>query len=69
MRFTNKPLIKYRFKDSMGCVFYRTFYTDHEAMLWYERNKLAYTIKEFNSAGLAYSQNRTLIRDYPSLDI
>ena len=38
----------------MGCVFYRTFQTDREARLWYERNKLGYSLKEFNNMGMTF---------------
>ena len=54
MKYSRKCLIKYRFKDSMGYVFFRTFRTDHEARLWYERNKVGYSIKEFSSMGITY---------------
>ena len=53
-RFKTKPLIKYRFKDSMGCVFFRSFRTDREAHLWYERNRFDYAIKEFGSMGYTF---------------
>ena len=46
-----KPLIKYRFKDRLGCVWFNEFATEREARLWYERNKIAYYIVEFNSIG------------------
>ena len=49
-----KPLIKYRFKDKMDCVFYLTFRTDKEARLWYERNKVGYALKEFGNVGITY---------------
>ena len=51
-----KPLIKYRFKDSMDCVFFKTFSTDREARLWFERNKVGYCLKEFGSMGITYRQ-------------
>ena len=51
---SKKPYLKYRFKDSMGCVFYKAFHTDREARLWYERNKLEYSIKEFGNVGTTY---------------
>lgn len=55
MRFgKTKPLIKYRFKDRMDCVFFKTFRTDREARLWYERNKIGYALKEFGSIGMTY---------------
>lgn len=54
-----KPLIRYRFKDDMGCVFFKTFNTDHEARLWYERNKVSYEIREFGSMGI-YTQGITI---------
>lgn len=53
-RYKRRPLVQYRFKDSMGCVFFKTFNTDREARLWFERNKLDYSIREFNSMGLTY---------------
>ena len=49
-----KPLIKYRFKDRMDCVFFKTFHTDHEARLWFERNKDGYALNEFGSVCIAY---------------
>lgn len=49
-----KPLVKYRFKDRMDCVFFKTFRTDREARLWYERNKIGYALKEFGSIGMTY---------------
>lgn len=42
----HKPLVKYRFKDSMGCVFFREFHTGKEARLWFERNKVGFMLKE-----------------------
>ena len=45
-----KPTVKYRFKDRMGCVWYRMFMTDREARLWYERNKVYYEIVEYGNA-------------------
>ena len=48
---SRKPLVRYRFKDRMNCVFYQSFRTDHEARLWYERNKVTYCLKEFGSLG------------------
>lgn len=47
-------LVNYRFKDSMGYVFYRPFNTDHEARLWFERNKYEYLLKEFGRVGITY---------------
>lgn len=52
--FRIKPLVRYRFKDRMDCVFFRTFRTDREARLWFENNKVAYQLKEFGSMGLTY---------------
>lgn len=69
MKLSRKPLVKYRFKDSMGYVFYRVFNNDHEARMWFERYKLAYTIKEFGNIGTTYNANRTLVPSYPSSDI
>jgi len=43
-----KKLIKYRFKDHMGCVFFKDFQTDREARLWYDRNKTNYMLKELS---------------------
>jgi len=54
-----RPLLKYRFKDSMGCVFFKDFYTDREAHLWHERNKAAYTIKEFGKVSSLSTNNCT----------
>lgn len=48
---SRKPLVRYRFKDRMNCVFYQSFRTDREARLWYERNKVVYCLKEFGSLG------------------
>ena len=45
-----KPMVKYRFKDKMGCVWFKVFMTDREARLWYERNKAYYEIVEFGNA-------------------
>lgn len=57
MRYNNriKPLIKYRFKDRIGCVFFRTFHNDHEARMWYELNKVGYALKEFGSVCITYN--------------
>lgn len=49
-----KPLVRYRFKDDMGCVFYKAFNTDKEARLWFERNKVGYCLREFGSMGETY---------------
>ena len=57
MAYNTKMRVKYRFKDRMGCVFFREFHTDKEARLWYERNKVAYSIKEFGSIGVVYMAN------------
>lgn len=54
MRSMQKPLIKYRIKDRMGCVFYRTFNTDNQAYSWYERNKIMYEVKEFGRVGVVF---------------
>ena len=53
-RYVRKPVVQYRFKDNMNCVFFRNFRTDREARLWYERNKTIYSIKEFGSMGTVY---------------
>ena len=50
-----KSLIRYRFKDSMGCVFFKEFQTDREARLWFDRNKQAYSLKELGSMGTTIS--------------
>lgn len=50
----NKPLIQYRFKDRMNCVFFREFSTDREARLWYDRNKVTYQLKELSAVGMVY---------------
>lgn len=64
MKRARKCLIEYRFKDSMGYVFFRTFRTDREARLWYEKNKIGYCIKEFNNMGMTYkSRNLDTISD------
>lgn len=49
-----KPLIKYRFKDRMGCVFFRTFHNDHEARMWFEQHKVGYALKEFGGVCITY---------------
>ena len=41
-----KPLIKYRFKDRMGCVFFKAFHTGKEARLWFERHKVEFLLVE-----------------------
>ena len=41
-----RPLIKYRFKDRMGCVFFKAFHTGKEARLWFERNKVTFMLVE-----------------------
>lgn len=49
-----RPLIQYRFKDDMGFVTYKTFTTDREARLWYDRNRLDYGLKELQSVNTIY---------------
>lgn len=49
-----QPMIKYRFKDSMGCVFFKQFRSDHEARLWFEQHKAHYCLREFGSLGQVY---------------
>lgn len=49
-----KPLVRYRFKDNMGCVFFKNFRTDREARMWYEQNKYGYYIKEFGRLGESF---------------
>lgn len=49
-----KPMIRYRFKDDMGFVTYKTFATDREARLWYDRNKLSYGLRELHSVDFVY---------------
>lgn len=44
-------MLRYRFKDNMGYVFFRNFKTMKEAHLWYEQNKYYYCIKEFGRIG------------------
>ena len=44
-----RPLVSYRFKDRMGCVFFRKFNTGREARLWFERNKVNYMLVECTS--------------------
>lgn len=59
MKYSNrKPLIRYRFKDAMGCVFYKVFYTDREARLWYERNKSEYLLRELGSVGVVHLEKK-----------
>ena len=53
--YTRKPMLKYRFKDRMNCVFFKHFHTDREARLWYERNKAGYMLKEFGSMETKHS--------------
>lgn len=57
-RHVMENVIRYRFKDSMGCVFFRTFYTDHEARLWYERNKAGYCLKEIGRMGVTFKYRK-----------
>lgn len=52
-----KPLIRYRFKDSMGYVFFKTFNTDIEAKSWFEQNKAKNMIRECEKMGLCYKFN------------
>ena len=52
--FSKKPMIRYRFKDSMGCVTFRAFRSEAEALIWYEKNKMVYSLKEFGSLGYTY---------------
>lgn len=52
-----RQMIQYRFKDSMNCVFFRSFYTAREAHLWYERNKVVYSIREFSCMGTGNQGN------------
>ena len=54
-RFASKPLVRYRFKDQMNCVFFKNFHTDREARLWFERYKTVYALKELNSVGIFYN--------------
>ena len=49
-----KPMIEYRFKDSMGCVIYQNFHTDREARMWFERNKMEMGLREIGSMGITY---------------
>lgn len=49
-----KPMIQYRFKDDMGFVTYKTFTTDREARLWYDRNKLDFGLRELHSVNMVY---------------
>lgn len=49
-----KPLVKYRFKDSMGCVFFKEFQTDRQARLWFEQNKQTYCLREIGNMGVTY---------------
>ena len=50
MRKANrKPVIQYRFKDTMGFVYFKTFQTDREARLWFDRNKVAYSLRELSN--------------------
>lgn len=54
MRIVSRPLIKYRIKDRMGCVFFRTFTSDTDAYYWYEKNKMMYAVKEFGKIGTTF---------------
>lgn len=59
-RYANlKPMIRYRFKDRMNCVFFRDFKTDHEARLWFERNKIDFALKELSNLGPVYPNTNT----------
>ena len=49
-----KPMVRYRFKDRMGCVWFDTFATDREARLWFERNKQYYNLVEFGNMSNPY---------------
>lgn len=49
-----KPLIRYRFKDDMGCVTYRLFQTDREARLWFDKNRIDLGLKELCNVCLVY---------------
>lgn len=49
-----KQLVRYRFKDRLNCVFFRNFNTRREAMLWFEKNKTEYMLKDFNFIGIVY---------------
>ena len=44
-----KPMRRYRFKDGMGYVVFRSFYSDREARLWFEKHKSEYYLKEIAS--------------------
>lgn len=59
---SRKPMIRYRFKDKMGCVFYQSFHTDREARLWFERNKYSCGLKELNNMGIIYPAT-TVVKD------
>lgn len=50
----SRLFVKYRFKDTMDCVFFRTFRTDRDARLWYERNKMGFALKEYGRMGVIY---------------
>lgn len=50
-----KLLVRYRFKDSMGCVFFKEFHTGKEARLWFERNKIEFLLVELTDMGLSFN--------------
>lgn len=52
-----KPLLRFRFKDRMGYVFFRQFHTCREARLWFERNKDEYMLMEIGSMDLEANEN------------
>ena len=62
MRKANrKPVIQYRFKDTMGCVFFKTFQTDREARLWFDRNKAEYCLRELGSVCSVFPGSNNMI--------
>ena len=68
-RVSRKPMIRYRFKDRMGCVFYQSFHTDCEARLWFDRNKVAFALKELSSMGIIYPGSNVTRSSYSHINL
>ena len=49
-----RPYVRYRFKDTMGYVFFKEFGTDREARNWYERYKRDYCLTEMGNVSTIY---------------
>ena len=68
-RASRKQMIRYRFKDRMGCVCYQSFHTDREARLWFDRNKVNYALKELSSMGIIYPGNNVTRSAYSPINL